>query len=158
MLVATDLASRGLDLPGVDNIIHYHLPVGEDEYVHRVGRTARWKAEGRAFFLLGPGEELPAYVGETPEEYVVQEGGDVPPQPRMVTLYIGKGKKDKVSRGDVLGFLCKTGGLEGADIGRIDVMERWAYVAVDSGKWKDAVKRASGAKLKGIKTVVELVR
>ena len=100
---------------------------------------------------------LPAYVGETPEEYVVQEGGDVPPQPRMVTLYIGKGKKDKVSRGDVLGFLCKTGGLEGADIGRIDVMERWAYVAVDSGKWKDAVKRASGAKLKGIKTVVELL-
>ena len=158
VLVATDLASRGLDLPGVDNIIHYHLPVGEDEYVHRVGRTARWKAEGRAFFLLGPGEELPAYVGETPEEYVVQEGGDVPPQPRMVTLYIGKGKKDKVSRGDVLGFLCKTGGLEGADIGRIDVMERWAYVAVDSGKWKDAVKRASEAKLKGIKTVVELVR
>ena len=56
VLVATDLASRGLDMPDVDNIVHYHLPVGEDEYVHRVGRTARWKAEGRALFLLGPDE------------------------------------------------------------------------------------------------------
>ena len=158
VLVATDLASRGLDMPGVDNIVHYHLPVGEDEYVHRVGRTARWDARGRAFFLLAPDEELPAYVPGSPEVYTVPDGGQVPPRPRMVTLYIGKGKKDKVSRGDVLGFLCKTGGLDGKDIGRIDIKERWAYVAVDSGKWQDAVRRASGAKLKGIKTVIELVK
>ena len=158
VLVATDLASRGLDMPGVDNIVHYHLPVGEDEYVHRVGRTARWDARGRAFFLLAPDEELPAYVPGSPEVYTVPDGGQVPPRPRMVTLYIGKGKKDKVSRGDVLGFLCKTGGLDGKDIGRIDIKERWAYVAVDSGKWQDAVRCASGAKLKGIKTVIELVK
>lgn len=158
VLVATDLASRGLDMPGVDNIVHYHLPVGEDEYVHRVGRTARWDARGRAFFLLAPDEELPAYVPGSPDVYTVPDGGQVPPRPRMVTLYIGKGKKDKVSRGDVLGFLCKTGGLDGKDIGRIDIKERWVYVAVDSGKWQDAVRRASGAKLKGIKTVIELVK
>lgn len=76
----------------------------------------------------------------------------------MVTLYIGKGKKDKISRGDILGFFCKTCGLDGNDIGRIDVRERWAYAAVDSSKWKDVIKRSVGAKLKGIKTVIELIK
>lgn len=158
VLVATDLASRGLDMPDVNNIVHYHLPVGEDEYVHRVGRTARWKSTGKAFFLLGPDEELPEYVPGGLETYMIPDGCDVPPQPRMVTLYIGKGKKDKVSRGDVLGFLCKAGGLDGSSIGRIDVMERWSYVAVDRGRWRDVIERASGAKLKGIKTLIELVK
>lgn len=158
VLVATDLASRGLDMPEVDNIIHYHLPVGEDEYIHRTGRTARWKSGGKAFFLLGPDEEIPEYVSEYIAPYDVPDVTGVPPRPRMVTLYVGKGKKDKVSRGDILGFLCKAGGLDGKDIGRIDVMERWAYAAVDSNKWREAVKRASGAKLKGIKTLIELVK
>lgn len=158
VLVATDLASRGLDMPEVDNIVHYHLPVGEDEYIHRTGRTARWKSEGRAFFLLGPDEEIPGYVRQQVDVYDIPEGCGVPPRPRMVTLYIGKGKKDKVSRGDILGFLCKVGGLDGSDIGRIDIRERWAYVAVNSNKWKDVVKRANGAKIKGIKTIIELIK
>jgi len=157
VLVGTDLASRGLDMPDVDNIVHYHLPVGEDEYVHRVGRTARWDAHGRAFFLLNPTEALPEYVRESPEEYALPAMIPAPPQPRMVTLYIGKGKKDKVSKGDVVGFLCKTGGLSGTDIGRIDVRDRYTYVAVRRDCWKTAVSNASGKKLKGIKTVVEPV-
>ena len=158
VLVGTDLAARGLDMPDVDNIVHYHMPVGEDEYVHRVGRTARWDAEGRAFFLLGPGETLPEYVKGTPEEYALTDDAQVPPQPRMVTLYIGKGKKDKISKGDVVGFLCKTGGINGSDIGRIDVKDRYTYVAVNRKCWRNVVKQASGEKLKGIKTIVELVR
>jgi len=133
------------------------LPVGEDEYVHRVGRTARWDAHGRAFFLLNPTEALPEYVRESPEEYALPATIPAPPQPRMVTLYIGKGKKDKVSKGDVVGFLCKTGGLSGTDIGRIDVRDRYTYVAVRRDCWKTAVSNASGKKLKGIKTVVEPV-
>ena len=158
VLVATDLASRGLDIPDVDNIVHYHLPVGEDEYVHRVGRTARWQADGRAFFVLGPGEALPDYINDAPEGYDIPEGPKTPPQPRMATIYIGKGKKDKVSKGDVLGFLCKVGGLAGNEIGRIDIRERYAYAAVANNKWKEVVARASGEKLKGIKTVVELIK
>ena len=158
VLVATDLASRGLDLPDVDNVVHYHLPVGRDEHVHRVGRTARWKSAGRAFFLLGPDEELPPYINDEPEAYEVPEMSGRAPQPRMVTLYIGKGKKDKVSKGDVLGFLCKAGGITGADIGRIDIRERCSYAAVDRNVWKDVVQRASGEKLKGIKTVVEPIK
>lgn len=157
VLVGTDLASRGLDMPDVDNIVHYHMPVGEEEYVHRVGRTARWDAHGRAFFLLGPDEALPGYVHERPEVYALPSSTPAPPQPRMVTLYIGKGKKDKISKGDVVGFLCKTGGINGADIGRIDVKDRYTYVAVSRNSWKTAVRNASGQKLKGIKTVVEPV-
>ena len=158
VLVATDLASRGLDMPDVDNIVHYPMPVGQDEYVHRTGRTARWKAEGRAFFLLGPDEEIPAYVDDQVSEYELSGETLAPSRPRMTTLYIGKGKKDKVSRGDVLGFLCKSGGLSGSDIGRIDIRERWSYAAVAMDKWEDAVRLASGQKLKGIKTVVERIK
>lgn len=158
VLVGTDLASRGLDMPDVDNIIHYHMPIGEDEYVHRVGRTARWEANGRAFFLLGPTETLPEYVSEAPEIYTIPAVTTVPPQPKMVTLYVGKGKKDKISKGDVLGFLCKTGGINGSDIGSIDVKDRYTYVAVSRQCWRDVVMKVSGQKLKGIKTVVELVR
>ena len=158
VLVATDLASRGLDMPDVDNIVHYHLPVGEDEYVHRTGRTARWKAGGRAFFLIGPDEAVPSYVPVEPAVFDMPGDRLVPPRPRMVTLYIGKGKKDKVSRGDVLGFLCKEGGLDGGDIGRIDIRERCSYAAVAIDKWKDAVNCASGKKLKGIKTIVGRIR
>lgn len=158
VLVGTDLASRGLDIPDVDNIVHYHLPAGEDEYVHRVGRTGRWMSKGRAFFILGPDETLPEYVGDMPDKYDVPVDVAAPVSPRMVTLYIGKGKKDKISKGDVLGFLCKTGGLEGGEIGRIDIRERCSYAAVSRKRYKDVVKRTSGEKLKGIKTVVEIIR
>lgn len=158
VLVGTDLASRGLDIPDVDNIVHYHLPLGEEEYVHRVGRTGRWQADGRAFFLLGPDETLPEYIKDTPATYVLPSDVGTPPQPRMVTLYIGKGKKDKISKGDVLGFLCKIGGLKGSDIGRIDVKERCSYAAVSRDKWKSVIEKTAGEKLKGIKTVVELIK
>lgn len=158
VLVGTDLASRGLDIPDVDNIVHYHLPLGEEECVHRVGRTGRWQADGRAFFLLGPDETLPEYIKDTPATYVLPSDVGTPPQPRMVTLYIGKGKKDKISKGDVLGFLCKIGGLKGSDIGRIDVKERCSYAAVSRDKWKSVIEKTAGEKLKGIKTVVELIK
>ncbi len=159
ILVGTDLASRGLDIPEVDNIIHYHLPIGEDEYIHRVGRTGRWKSSGRAFFLLASDETIPEYVKDVPDDYEIQKGTSaLPPQPTMVTLYIGKGKKDKISKGDVLGFLCKKGGLKNDEIGRIDVKERCSYVAVSRKRWKDVITRTSNEKIKGIKTVVELIK
>lgn len=156
ILVGTDLAARGLDIPDVQNIVHYNLPVGEDEYIHRVGRTGRWEATGRAFMLLGPDEHVPEYVKEPTEPYAIPEG-DTPkvPQPRMATLYVGKGKKDKISKGDILGFLCKTCGLAGSDIGRIDVYERYAYVAVRRGIADKVVKAAKGAKIKGVRTIIE---
>lgn len=155
ILVGTDLASRGLDIPDVENIVHYNLPVGEEEYIHRVGRTGRWDATGRAFMIIGPEEHLPEYVKETTNEFTPTPSSGPTPQPGMATLYIGKGKKDKISKGDILGFLCKTCGLSGSDIGRIDVYERYAYAAVGRKAIRSVIKKAAGAKIKGVKTKVE---
>lgn len=158
VFVSTDLASRGLDIPDVDNIIHYHLPESEQGYVHRIGRTARWQKSGRAFFILGPDETIPTYIHETAEVYSLPTELSSPAQPRMATLYIGKGKKDKLSKGDVVGFLCQKGGLQGTDIGRIDVKERYTYVAVSRDKVDSLLAHVLGEKIKGIKTVVERIR
>ncbi len=158
ILVSTDLASRGLDIPDVDNIIHYHFPETEDSYVHRVGRTARWDKEGRTFFILGPEEHLPEYVTNEHEEYKIPETLPKPAQPRMATIYIGKGKKDKISKIDIVGFLCKKGGLKSSEIGKIDVKDRFTYVAVSRTKIKEIISLTKGEKIKGIRTVVEEVR
>ena len=159
VLVSTDLASRGLDIPNIENIIHYHLPESEDGYIHRVGRTARWDATGRSFFILNDAEHIPAYVEGDVEEFVVTESQQtVPAAPKMVTLYIGKGKKDKISKGDIVGFLCKSGGLKSDEIGRIDVKDRYAYVAVRREKAKQVLRQVQGEKIKGIKTIIEQVK
>jgi len=157
VLVSTDLASRGLDIPHVDNIIHYHLPLSEEALIHRVGRTARWEASGRAFFLIGPDETLCHLHGSLASWAPGEQASSGVPAPRMATLYIGKGKNDKVSRGDIVGFLCKKGGLQAGEIGRIDVKDRYAYVAVRREKLHDVLKKTVGEKIKGLRTVVEPV-
>ena len=158
IMVCTDLAARGLDIPKIGNIIHYHLPLSQQEYIHRVGRTARWDASGRTFFLLGPEEKMPEFVEVEPEEYQVQSESAKPVLPQMVTLYIGKGKKDKISKGDIVGFLCKIGGLKSAEIGRIDVYDRYCYAAINRKSLRAVLKNTAGAKIKGMKTVVEEIR
>lgn len=158
IFVSTDLASRGLDIPDIDHIVHYHLPESEDGYIHRVGRTARWEAKGKAYFLLGPTESIPEYVDNEVEDYEIPAELPAPALPRMATLYIGKGKKDKISKGDIVGFLCKKGGLTTAEVGKIDVKERYAYVAVARQRLRQVLKQVAGEKIKGIKTIVEEVR
>lgn len=164
IMVCTDLASRGLDIPDIDNIVHYHLPETEQNYVHRVGRTARWDKQGRSFFLLKAGEHIPDYVEETPTAYNLKADVDdstperVPARPKMVTIYIGKGKRDKLSRGDIVGFLCKKGGLQGSEIGKISVEERFTYVAIAREKLRQVLKNTAGEKIKGVKTIIEEVR
>ena len=164
IMVCTDLASRGLDIPDIDNIVHYHLPETEQNYVHRVGRTARWDKQGRSFFLLKAGEHIPDYVEETPTAYNLKADADgstperVPARPKMVTIYIGKGKRDKLSRGDIVGFLCKKGGLQGSEIGKISVEERFTYVAIAREKLRQVLKNTAGEKIKGVKTIIEEVR
>lgn len=158
IFVSTDLGARGLDIPDIDNIIHYHLPECEDSYIHRVGRTARWEATGKAFFLLGPSEDIPSYVDAEVEDYEIPSDLPDPAKPRMATIYIGKGKKDKISKGDIVGYLCKIGQLQSSEIGKIDVKDRYAYVAVSRTKLKQVLKLTAGQKIKGIKTVIEEVR
>ena len=158
IFVSTDLASRGLDIPNVDNIVHYHLPQGEDGYVHRVGRTARWNAHGHTFFILGPDEHIPEFIEGDIEPFDIPDQLPPPSAPRMATIYIGKGKKDKISKGDILGFLCKKGGLSNDAIGRIDVNDRDAYGAVAREHVGELLKKVCGEKIKGIKTVIEPIK
>lgn len=158
-LVSTNLGSRGIDIPDINNIIHYHLPESEQDYIHRIGRTARWDKTGRTFFLLGPEESLPEYVDADVENYNLSDHTDeAPTLPPMVTIYIGKGKKDKISKGDIVGFLCKCGGLNSKDIGRIDVYDNYAYAAVARLLVPMMLKKVKGQKIKGQKTIVEVHR
>ena len=158
VLVSTDLASRGLDIPSINNIIHYHLPESEQGYIHRVGRTARWDKLGRTFFILNQEEKIPDYIDAEPTLHTIPTDLPAPPKPKMVTLYIGKGKKDKLSKGDIVGFLCKKGGLKGTEIGRISVEDRFTYVAIDRAQLRSVLRNVQGEKIKGVKTIIEEVR
>lgn len=158
ILVSTDLASRGLDVESLDNVIHYHLPLNEDAFVHRNGRTARWDKTGRSFLIIGPEEKVPDYVAESQVLSLSEYRNTRPSAPIWVTLYLGKGKKDKISRGDIAGFLMKTGGLEREDVGRIDVCEHYCFVAVKRTKAKETLVRLRGQKIKGIRTIIEMMK
>lgn len=158
ILLSTDLASRGLDIPNIKNIIHYHLPESEDGYIHRVGRTARWDAMGDSYFILGPEESVPDYVDAEVEEYLLHEENHPIPTPMMATIYIGKGKKDKVSKGDIVGLLCKKAGLKSSEIGRIDVKDYYSYVAVPAKKLSSTLRLLVNEKIKGIRTRFEPLR
>ena len=139
-------------------MINYHLPETEDNYIHRVGRTARWEKEGKTFFILAPEETLPTYVLTEATDYVLPEMPSKIAPPKMVTLYIGKGKKDKISKMDVVGFLCKKGNLDKNEIGRIDVKDRYTYVAIARNKLKQVLRLTNGEKIKNVKTVIEEIK
>lgn len=155
VFVSTDLAARGLDIPEIENIIHYHLPVNEEAFTHRNGRTARWEATGSAYLILNPEEAVPAYVsGELPE-FTLPEQTPKPLPSVWVTLYIGKGKKDKLGKVDIAGFLYKKGNLGKDDIGRIDVRDHYTFVAIRRKKLKQTLNLVRGEKIKGMKTIIE---
>lgn len=157
VLVSTDLAARGLDIAHVDHVVHYHLPVNEEAFTHRNGRTARWQSIGTSYLILHAEEHLPDYVPQDIPVFEVKEGMTVP-KSRWTTLYIGRGKKDKVNKIDIVGFLYKKGGLVRDDVGSVDVMEHHAFVAVRREKVKQLLALVQGEKLKGQKTLIEEAR
>ena len=155
ILVSTDLAARGLDITGVQNVVHYHMPVAEDGFIHRNGRTARWDAEGNAYIILHAEETLPPYITTDPQEYKLPEETPNPALPKFVTLYIGKGKKDKINKIDIVGFLFKKGGLKKEEVGRVDVKDHYAFAAIARKKAKQTLKLLQNEKIKGVKTLIE---
>ena len=155
ILITTDLASRGLDIPEVESIVHYQLPPKEDAFIHRNGRTARMHAKGFAYLIMNEEENFPFIKGNTPEENIT-ENYRIPAQTPFQTIYISAGKKDKVNKVDIVGYLIKKGELAKEDVGIIEVKDTTSYVAVARNKVKDVLKKLANEKLKGKKIKMEI--
>jgi superfamily II DNA/RNA helicase len=154
--ISTDLAARGLDIPEIRHVIHFDLPVRTEDLVHRNGRTARMLADGYAYLLLGQTEELPSFISPVPTNLPLPALSSMPPKPEWATLYIGKGKKDKISKMDIVGFMFKKGQLAKDELGMVEVKEYYSYVAVKVSKVKSLLSLIQNEKIKNMKTKIEL--
>ena len=155
ILITTDLAARGLDIPEVEHIVHYQLPYTEDAYIHRNGRTARMHAKGTAYAILTTAENY-KYLPDDIEEEVLSDKYKLPEASDWVTLYLAHGKKDKINKIDIVGLFLQKGNLTKEDLGLIEVKDTTSYVAVKRGKVEKLLKDLSGEKIKGKKLKLEI--
>ena len=154
ILVSTDLAARGLDIKDVKHVVHYQRALSADIFTHRNGRTARWEADGSVYMIAFENKELPDFVPDGLEEYNLPKRNTLPPAPEWTVLYVGKGKRDKLSRGDLAGFFIKKGGLKPDEVGTILVFQDYSYVAVKLNRMRGVLKKVEGEKIKGVKTII----
>lgn len=158
ILVTTDLASRGLDIAHIRYIIHYHLPLSEDSFTHRNGRTARMDASGTAILILSPEEELPEYIDAATEQIVLPETNTLPERPEWTTFFIAAGKKDKVNKVDIVGFLTNVGQLKKEDIGLIETKDFFSFVAVRKTKANTALHLIEDQRIKNKKVKIAIAK
>ena len=154
ILVSTDLAARGLDIKDVKHVVHYQRALSADIFTHRNGRTARWEADGSVYMIAFENKELPDFVPDGLEEYNLPKRNTLPPAPEWTVLYVGKGKRDKLSRGDLTGFFIKKGGVKPDEVGTILVFQDYSYVAVKMNRMRAVLKAVDGEKIKGVKTLI----
>lgn len=157
LLITTDLASRGLDIPEIEYVVHYQLPHNEEAFLHRNGRTARMHAKGTAYLILNE-EEKQDYLRQKPEIEVLPEKLSLPEITPWATLYIAAGKKDKVNKVDIVGLLLKKGELDKEDLGLIEVLDHSSYAAVKRNRIEKVVQLVKGEKVKNRKVKIEISR
>ncbi len=157
LLITTDLASRGLDIPEIEYIIHYQLPHNEEAFTHRNGRTARMHAKGTAYLILSE-DERQDYLKQKPEIEELPEKLSLPEITPWATLYIAAGKKDKINKVDIVGLLLKKGELPKDDLGLIEVLDNTSYAAVKRTQIEKVVDRLKGEKIKNKKVKIEISR
>jgi superfamily II DNA/RNA helicase len=157
-LVTTDLAARGLDIPEMKHVIHYHLPSKEDEFTHRNGRTARMLASGTAYIIAHESEKKMDYIDYGMESLKVENSTSLPKPPEFQTIYISGGKKNKLNKIDIVGFFSQKGKLEKGDLGLIEVKDFISFAAVKFNKVKDLLQNVRDEKMKGKKYKIEVAR
>lgn len=158
ILVTTDLAARGLDIPNIRNIIHYHLPMSEDIFTHRNGRTARMEASGTAFVIYSAEEKLPEYISANATMQELNDANELPEKPKWSTLFIAAGKKDKVNKIDIVGFLGQKGELKKEDIGLIEVKDFFSFVAIKKIKVSETLQLIKNEKIKNKKVKIDVAK
>ncbi len=157
IMVATDVAARGLDIDALDAVINYHIAHDAEVHVHRIGRTGRAGSKGIACSLFNENETYKVAMLEGDIDPVKDHEplpsmkllDEKPVVPMMTTLHIDGGKKQKVRAGDILGALTGNGGIEGKQVGKIQLFDRWAYVAVNRSVANEAIEKLSSGKMKG---------
>ncbi len=155
-LITTDLAARGLDIPEMQHVIHYHLPIKEEEFTHRNGRTARMLSSGTAYIMLHETDKKPEYI--TDGKLVTLKSGKLPKAPDYKTLYISGGKKNKLNKIDIVGFFTNIGKLQKDEIGLIEVKDFISFVAVKADKIQNLLQTISDQKMKGKKYKIAIAR
>ncbi|MFM7021353.1 MAG: DEAD/DEAH box helicase [Flavobacteriales bacterium] len=156
VLITTDLAARGLDIPEIKHIIHYQLPPQESAFIHRNGRTARMHAEGTSYIVLSAEEKQPEYIQQEVEREELPSTNILPDKSKWATLYIGAGKKEKISKGDIVGLLIQKGKLLKDELGLIEVQDHASYVAVKRDKIRDLVHVLRNEKIKNKKVKMDI--
>ena len=146
VIVATDLASRGLDIPAIKFILHYQLPLREQEFTHRNGRTARMKSDGTAYILAYKNEKLPDFVGKPTIELI--QPAPLPAPSKWKTLYISGGRRDKISKSDIAGLFMKQAQLKPDELGIIEIKQDCAFVGINAQKANDCIFLTNNSKLK----------
>jgi superfamily II DNA/RNA helicase len=150
-LITTDLAARGLDIPDIKAIVHYQLPISEDAFIHRNGRTARMHAKGTAYILLAENEKNPDFISSDIEIIKLPAKNIIPEKAKWRTLYFGAGKKDKINKTDIVGLILQKGKIGKDDLGKIEVLDNSAYAAIHTDVIERVVNVIQGEKIKNKK-------
>ena len=156
VLISTDLAARGLDIPEIENVVHYDLG-NQEAFTHRNGRTARMQAKGTVYLLLHPNDKQDYLPANLPAESL-PSNPKTPPVSPWETIYLSAGKKDKISKGDVAGFLLQKDHISKEELGLIFVQDYVTFVAVSRAKAAKLVKSLEAEKLKGKKVKIGLAK